>query len=384
MIKTRTGTSRAALTGIVLMGAGATAHATNGDQMLGVTATQWGMAGAIVAAPQDAGTVLTNPAGLASLGIEEVRFDTGFGFLNPNREANGNESDSKLYLIPSGAVAVRVSDRVVFGMGMAGLSGMGVDFDDIRPAPGNQAVVTNKQFFKIAPGLSYRVSDRLAVGAALNIDYQSLAMYTPDFQLPQNQVYGYGASFGLTYTLSDQLTLGASYVTQQEMDAFKWNTLTGRFEMTMDAPAQVAVGAAWRPGEDWLVEFDVKHIAFSDVLDKVELHTPGGTRTLPFGWSDQTVFALGIQRQLSPRATVRAGINYGESPIGPEDVTSNFGSLAVTEWHGALGFTRAFTDRLSGSFSYAHAFENEVRSNAGPATIQLDQNIINLQLSYKN
>ncbi len=384
MIKTKTGTNTLAFTGIVLMGVGSTAYATNGDQMLGVTATQWGMAGAIVAAPQDAGTVLTNPAGLAGLGIEEVRFDTGFGFLNPNREANGNESDSKLYLIPSGAVAVRVSDRVVFGMGMAGLSGMGVDFDDTTPMPGNQAVVTNKQFFKIAPGLSYRVSDRLAVGAALNIDYQSLAMYTPQFQLPQNQVYGYGAGFGLTYALSDQLTLGASYITRQQMDAFKWNTLSGRFEMTMDAPAQAAVGAAWRPGDDWLVEFDVKHIAFSDVLDEVTLHTPTGSQPLTFGWSDQTVFALGVQHRLSPRATVRAGLNYGESPIGPEDVTSNIGSLAVTEWHGSLGFTRAFTDRLSGSFSYAHAFENEVRSNTGPATIQLDQNIINLQLSYKN
>ena len=55
------------------------AHATNGDQMLGVTATQWGMGGAVVAAPQDAGTILTNPAGIAELGIKEVRFDMGVG-----------------------------------------------------------------------------------------------------------------------------------------------------------------------------------------------------------------------------------------------------------------------------------------------------------------
>lgn len=40
----------------------APSFATNGDQMLGVTAMQWGMAGAHTAAPQDAATVLTSPA----------------------------------------------------------------------------------------------------------------------------------------------------------------------------------------------------------------------------------------------------------------------------------------------------------------------------------
>ncbi len=50
------------------------AHATNGDQMLGVTATQWGMGGAIVAAPQDAASIMYNPAGIAELAIKDVRF----------------------------------------------------------------------------------------------------------------------------------------------------------------------------------------------------------------------------------------------------------------------------------------------------------------------
>ena len=106
------------------------AYATNGDQMIGVTAMQWGMGGAAIAAPQDAGTILTNPAGIAELGMKEMRVDMGFGFLNPPRKANGFESDSDLYMIPSGAIAFNVNDRLYLGMGMAGLSGMGVDFPD--------------------------------------------------------------------------------------------------------------------------------------------------------------------------------------------------------------------------------------------------------------
>ena len=109
------------------------AHATNGDQMLGVTATQWGMGGAIVAAPQDASTILYNPAGLATLGIKDVRFDMGVGVLNPPRQANDQDSDSDYYLMPAGAVAFNVNDKLFLGLNMGGVSGSGVDFADVKP-----------------------------------------------------------------------------------------------------------------------------------------------------------------------------------------------------------------------------------------------------------
>ncbi|MCW9012741.1 MAG: outer membrane protein transport protein [Gammaproteobacteria bacterium] len=358
-------------------------NATNGDQMLGVTATQWGMAGAIVAAPQDAGTVLTNPAGLSLLNIEEVRFDMGFGFLNPPRKANGTESDSNLYLIPSGAVAFKINDQLTFGMGMAGLSGMGVDFADIAPLPGNQNVVTTKQFYKIAPGFSYQVDDKLALGAALNIDYQSLAMDNSMMHLPQNQVYGFGLSLGAIYKINDTMQFGASYISKQSMSSFDWNTTAGAYSMTMDAPQTLALGLAYQPGNGLLIEADIKYIGFSDVLDVVTLSTPGGDMPMAFGWDDQVVFALGVQKQLNEKTTIRAGLNYGESPIGAEDVNNNIGSLAITETHLSLGATRKLGKRIEGTVSYVHAFNNEVTSNTTPTTIELEQNIINVQISYK-
>lgn len=377
-----------------LYGTLSVAHATNGDQMLGVTATQWGMAGAVVAAPQDAGTVMTNPAGLAMLGIDEFRVDMGFGFLNPPRKANGESSDSNLYLIPSGAMAIKVDEQLTVGLGMAGLSGMGVDFADIMPAaPGNQAVVTTKQFYKIAPGFSYKASEQLSLGAALNIDYQSLALYTAQIAMPQNQVYGYGATLGLTYKFSERLQMGASYISEQRMNAFKWNVVSdgddptalpgGTYKMTMNAPQMMQLGLAFTPQEGLLIEADIKRIAFSDVLDTVDIETPsGGTMPMNFGWDDQTVYAIGVQKQLNEKTTVRAGYNYGKSPIGSEDVASNYGSLAVTEQHFSLGMTRKLGEKMSASMSYVRAMNNEVSN--GPSSIELEQNVLNLQISYKN
>lgn len=369
--------------------AAAPAHATNGDQMIGVTATQWGMGGAVVAAPQDAGTILTNPAGLAELGMKEMRVDMGFGFLNPPRKANGFESDSDLYLIPSGALAFNVNDRLFLGMGMAGLSGMGVDFPDTAAAAGNQAVVTTKQFYKIAPGFGYKVNDKLSVGAALNIDYQSLALSNPLYTLPQNQVYGFGVTAGLIYKPSDKLRFGAAWISEQNMSAFHWNTPAGAFEMTMDGPQQFAFGVAFTPMPGLLVEADIKHIAFSDVLDRVAITRPAGyagpiPASMNFGWDDQTAFSLGIQKEIDAKTTLRVGLNYGKSPIGAEDVNANIGSLAVTEKHLSIGLTRKISDRVMGSLSYMRALQNSITSNVAPFnTIELEQNIVNLQISYK-
>lgn len=382
--------------GTALSGFGYSAHATNGDQMLGVTATQWGMAGAVTAAPQDAATMMYNPAGVAELGMEDARFDMGFGLLNPPRKANGVESDSNWYLMPAGAVAFNVDNRLYIGMSMGGLSGMGVDFADVMPAtPGNQAVVTTKQFYKIAPGFGYKINDRWSVGAAFNIDYQSLAMYNAQYALPQNQTYGYGFSLGTIFHVSDKIQVGVSWISRQHMNPFEWNTAgaptaSGKIEAKMDAPMQYAIGAAFRPGAGWLIEADVKQIKFSDVLDTLYFDRPAGyAGTVPasvrFGWDDQTVFALGIQKELSPATTIRFGYNYGKSPIGPEDVDTNIGSLAVVEHHASLGLTRQFGKRVAGSLSYAHAFNNEVVSSSPSGNrIELEQNIINFQLSYKN
>lgn len=379
----------AGLTAVTLTTIALPAAATNGDHMLGLSAIQNGMAGAIVAAPQDAATVLVNPAGMAELNIKDVRFDLGLGFLNPPRRVNGMDSDSDLYMMPTGAVAFSVNDQLTLGMGLGGLSGMGVDFADTAGAPGNQAIVTTKQFFKIAPGFAYRINDRLAIGATLNLNYQSLALATPAFALPQNQVFGWGVSAGLIYKLNNQLQLGANWSSNQNMNQFEWNTTAGKFTLDMDAPQTLAFGLAWKPQPGLLIEADVKKIWYADVLDSVAVGRPTGyagpiPATMNFGWSNQTIFAIAVQKDIGDKIQIRAGFNYGKSPIGQEDVNNNIGSLAVVEKHLTLGVSRKFSDKVTGSLSYVQAFKNSVTSNVAPLnTIELKQNLVNMQISYQ-
>ena len=54
------------------------------------------------------------------------------------------------------------------------------------------------------------------------------------------------------------------------------------------------------------------------------------------------------------------------------------------EKHLALGMSRKFSSKATGSLSYVHGFEESATSSVAPFnTIKLKQNIMNLQVSYQ-
>lgn len=367
------------------------AHATNGDQMFAMSAAQAGMGGATVAQAQDAVTVLVNPAGMADLGITDVRMDLGFGLLNPPREVNGQESDSNWYMMPTGAAVFNVNNRLFLGMGLGGISGMGVNVSDINGGgAGTPPIVTTKQVFRFSPAAAFKVNDAVTLGASLNVVNQSLAMSFvggggTQINLPQNQQFGFGATLGATYKINPKLQTGFTYTSKIDVSDMEYNTPTGTTSFDMDMPGTVALGLAFKPMPGLLVEADIKRIFFNDVMDRVSVTNPqpGMPPVLAFGWDDQTVYAIGVKKDMGKMA-ISVGYNYGKSPIGAEDVNYNLGSTAIVEHHLSFGLTRQFSDKVSGSFAYTHAFENNMTSSVGPAnTIKISQNQYNFNISYK-
>ena len=104
-----------------------------------------------------------------------------------------------------------------------------------------------------------------------------------------------------------------------------------------------------------------------------------------FGWDDQTVFALAAQKTLNAKTDVRAGINYGASPMEAADVDNNLGAPAITEWHLALGLTRRITPALQHSISLVHAFENSLTSSSGSGnSLEVSQYLLHFQITYRH
>ena len=380
-------TKQIALTSLMLLiGSASAALATNGDSMLGLTALQWARGGAVVAAPVDVPSMMYNPAAAGEIKIDKAGFDMSVGVLGASRSINTSESGSDNYLAMGVGSVAKLTDRLSLGLVAGGVAGLGVDF----PASGataNASVVSTKSLFKVSPTLAYAITDKLTVGVAPQLGYQSLALKTPAFALPQVGEFGIGASLGAIYHLTPQLQAGLAYTSKMNVHEYTFNgtvgTTTDKYTMKMDVPQTVAGGIAYRPMSGLLLEADIKWIDYSSTMDRVDLRNSSGatTQTLAFGWSDQTVYSIAAEYEAFKGITFRAAYNYGKSPIESEDVSGNFGSIAVIEHHASVGLTKQWNSAIATSVSYTHGFENTVSDATDKITAS--QDIAYLQLSYR-
>ncbi len=387
------------------------AIATNGDQMLGITAMQWARGGAIVASPTDAPSVLYNPAAAGALGIDTVAFDLGSGLLHAERSISGTDSDSENYFAVGAGAVTKISDKLYFGLAAGGVAGLGTDFaDTIAKDNPATAVVTTKGLLKLTPTIAYKPMENLSIGISPQIGYQTLALSSAKFDMPQTGEFGFGASVGAIYTISPVVQIGASYTSKMNVSKYKFHgsydadgpmpgapSVPGTYHIDMDAPATAAFGVAVTPfGDFLLVEVDVKWVDFSDTSDSVKIENSSGDTVdrLKFGWEDQYVYSVGAE--ISPRdsVTLRLGYNYGKTGIDSKDVQYNLGSIATIEHHLSVGISKHWTDNLTSTLSYTHGFENSVTgdvqvgmSPSGPVMashkLKASQDIAYFQLSYR-
>lgn len=446
---------------LTLGGAGL-AWATNGYQLIGIGAEELSMGGAVTAAPMDAMTAVTNPAGMARIG---KRADFSMEAFMPARSVDFDKNSgdrvsggSPMYGIPSiGWTAPAFgSENVYFGGGMFVTSGLGVDYGQTLMMPGagldaffgsGHTDVTFDgysaiQFWKIAPTIAWNVTPAFSIGVSPNIDYQSITIsetingvpfFDPsdhskiqqgtvklDLGRPTNQM-GFGGTIGALYDVNKYITLGGVYTSRQyfspseyrlgDGDIVAYNGATGKagtYKMDLDFPQQLAFGVAVKPLEALLISVDAKWINWSATHDKVTLSGPDGSfqkmdgsftdhTTLNFGWSDQWVYSIGAQYAVNDKLTLRAGYNYGKSPIGEEDVFNNMVFPAIVEHHATAGASYKLDKNWGLSMTYMKAFKNtiegkgDVSSDMQAATafgpdsktkISLEEDSVSVQLSY--
>ena len=423
----------AAIAAGLILGVGGTSFATNGYYMIGTGAKSLGMAGAVVANPQDASTIIQNPAGIAWL--PSTMFDVGGSVFMPPRKMNGHKSDSNVFVVPAAGFAYNPlgcncgTPHFVFGVGMYGVSGMGVDWSNSN-LTGNgwlKKAYSSMQMMEMSIGGAYRFNDKLSIGFAPVFVYQALQMEfdwnVPNYEntlgqgvytnqqmglpsagvhtdsLDMASAYGIGFDFGVVYKINDMWMVGFVYKSKRFMQKLKWNTVPGnglmitgdKVKMRLDMPRQVALGVNFRPIEPLRIEMDVRWINYRDVMWNPSV---SGLRinNWSFHWHNQWVFAIGTSYKVTPSLILRAGFNYAKSPIKDDDLNANIVSPAIVETHVTCGFTYKITKDFDVSFAYVHAFsKTESHKNTtlqdqmmygNETKIKMHQDTIAAEISY--
>uniref|UniRef100_Q31IH8 Outer membrane protein transport protein (OMPP1/FadL/TodX family) n=1 Tax=Hydrogenovibrio crunogenus (strain DSM 25203 / XCL-2) TaxID=317025 RepID=Q31IH8_HYDCU len=400
--------------------------ATNGTNMIGLGAQSNAMGGTGVAASYGAETVIANPAMIGKTTGTEMTF--GGTLFQPSVETTNNiknsavaaangitsaqaaaagapigsaTSDADTNVIPAVSLSSRINDKLTFGIGMFGTSGMGVDYQDEDMLFNAQ---TNMQIMKFAPTLAFN-SSKFGIGVSpilqygsLDINYQTqmtnnsgAPMYvqgggninsTPSATPAMKTVghgmasdLGMGYNIGGYFNITNDLTVAASYLSPINMKykgqlstasgAFvnPASDFTTPFSDNLEQPSEIKVGAEYIMGR-FSVNADYKKVAWGSAKGYKD-----------FGWEDQDVYSLGAKFATN-NYWLGAGYNYGSNPIKEQDGTSYKGAVinmfnntffpAITESHFTFGGGYSITKHttLEGSVVYAPEVENSVDTTA--------------------
>lgn len=403
-------------------------YATNGYFLIGYGAKSRGMGGVGVAKGQDGLAAAFNPATMGDVGSRfDIGFDY-FRPVCRVSHTEGTLSETVIkedcsgpsflfgkdgnYIIPNMGGTWQIKEKMTLGFAFVG-NGAAAYFDQSLP-PGNSSYFFNFNGLggddtvgvdlfqaQFLPSISYKVHKQHTLGATLAIGMQRFAarglLAFEDLNLAagtdsisnEGHDMSYGAGIRLGWQgkfMEDKLVFGVNYSSRVYMTEFdKYKNLFAE-QGSFDIPENYAIGVAYSATPSLDIMFDIQRINYSDVasvgnpgpnaydttdfnplcpgVDPPECKL-GGDQGMGFGWSDQTVYKLGLSYAHGEHWEFRGGLNYGETTIPDDQVLFNMLAPATSELHLTLGLTYEFSNRMELSGSYVHAFENTI---SGPTT----------------
>ncbi len=409
-----------------------TAQATNGLFLIGAGNTSRGMGGVGIAAPLDSLSAYINPATIAGM---RPRMDVGGDLFIPISEARlgsvtaKSENDefgiTNVYPMPSFGYVFRSGGNLTFGIHAAPAGGgasyyktnffqaaaSGTSDPNVDPTLRDPLGV-NLLVFQINPTVAWRSADGVnAVGVTLVTAIARFSAYgiglfdpfTPtqgsikDFS-DQGQDWSAGAGLRLGWLGSyGDWKLGLTWTSRVNMMPFKEYEELFAEGGDLDLPPVLGIGFSYRMTPRLLLAMDLSqtfyeriraisnrgpNLAGQNSLDDPEGQKLGRKEGLGFGWRNQVVSKIGLQYRYSDKLTVRAGWDYGKSPINEDrEIIFNLLAPASTQNHLTLGATWRLASGKDLNFSWVHAFEHE---QAGPTYVSDDGSNYGSLKMYQN
>ena len=303
------------------------AHATNGAVMMAVGSQNTALGGSGVAHFTGADSVFANPGLLAKSQGKEVT--GGVVLFSPDVTNNGMggavaSSSANTNYIPDVSYSNRLDDQLTFGVAMAGIGGMGVDYTGAN-AQTHIKAKTALSILHIVPTIAYN-RDNYGIGfspvlqyGSLMISYNNGAAYNATEKSDSKTAVGF--AFGGYFDATSELTLAASY--ESEIAAKYGTQLSGAgkgfrlcspvdgvncfgapFGDDLNQPAQIKFGVAFAVNPALKLTADYKSIQYGSAKGWKD-----------FNWKNQTVLALGVKYS-AERYWLGAGYNQADNPIG--------------------------------------------------------------------
>ncbi|MDZ7604090.1 MAG: outer membrane protein transport protein [Cyclobacteriaceae bacterium] len=393
-----------------------------------------GMGNLGVALRSDASSLFFNPGAMGLLDHNSIQ--VGFNPIFANNFYWDSETTNSTYTASSDnpmgtpfsfyAVWGPENSKFKFGLGAFTPFGSSVNWGNTWNGRDLLNEISLKAI-QIQPTLSYKLNDRLAIGAGLDVTIGSVQLSRTilidgqdgegSVTLDGSATMAFGYNFGLFYALSEKLDLGISYRSRVDMEVEggsaefvvpsalapffpEGNT----FSATLPLPSVTSVGLTYKLNDAFQIgtQFDwVGWGAYESLDIDFETNTSllSDTESLR-NYDDSWVWHLGGEYMVAEGVHLRAGFYYDKTPVQDGYMTAETPDNNRLGFTGGLGYS--FGDlQLDLSFLYIHTGEREqteeMAINAGtynpdpvdgsrdvmPGTYRLNAFIPGFSIAYK-
>ncbi len=352
------------------------ANATNGDEMMAVGSQSTALGGTGVAHFMGAESVWANPAMLGKSKGAEVT--GGIVLFTPKVANNGvpsmggvsADSSASTSYIPDVSYSSRINDGLSYGIAVAGIAGMGVNYTG-APSGTHIKAKSALSILRVIPTIAYNTKN-YGVGlspvfqsGSLMLSYNasgmSMGVVNAAESADTNSNFGY--SLGGYFDVTSSLTVAASY--QSEIAA-KYGTqlsaagtgfgLTGAsaFGDDLNQPAEVKAGIAYAMSDSVTLTADYKQIQWGSAKGYKD-----------FNWKDQTIVAIGA-KYAANGYWLGLGYNSGNDPI--ENLASGVYRRECINFFNNMFFPAVVTNSYTfgGGYEISKAFAIEASAVITP------------------
>jgi len=326
-----------------------------------------GFAGAYTAQANDPSAIFHNAAGIAFL--KGKQFYAGGTLIHPSSTFTGadpfpgasisEKADTGIVIPPAAYYTQQFSERVVFGVGLHTPFGLTTAWANPDTFSGRFiSQQADLRGFSLNPTIGYKLADRFAVGAGLDVRFSSVKLQrrvpiinpftqrvsdAATVNLESNTDVGFGFNVGLLAKITDSLSAGLHYrhgVNANYEGVATFNRIpTGNTQLDaslaarlpqgdqvvttgIDFPAIVSSGVAWTSG-DWTFEGDLDWYQWSkfrnltiDFPERPEL-----SENIIENYKNSWQYRLGLERRLGDRYAIRGGYFFDQSPAPAESIS---------------------------------------------------------------
>ncbi len=378
-----------AVTLMVCLAAGSAA-ATDGYFSLGYGTQYKGMAGAGQALHLSTLASATNPATIAFV----KGYDLDVALFAPNREysVSGNpsgypgtfglapgtyESHSTGFVMPSMAGAWHLSGQFHLGLAIYGNGGMNTNYPNAVFGQSPTGINLMQAF--VAPSLAWEFANHQSIGISPIFGWQSFeakglgafSMFSSNPAALTNNgadtSTGFGARIGYHGRFGEYFGVGASYQTKIAMGEFKEYAGLFAEQGGFDIPANWSVGISVFPSKCVSLAVDIQQIYYSDIASIGNPMLPnlmqaplGADNGAGFGWEDVTAVKFGVQWEVNPTWTLRAGYAHCNNPVPQSEVLFNILAPGVIENHVTIGVSTLLSAKSKVHLALMRAFSSSV------------------------